>query len=78
MWVDVKGYDGKYQVSSDGRVRSTNYNRTGKTKELKLQLNRYGYYEVTLSKNNIATHYMVGRLVAEHFIPNPHFKPKVN
>ena len=76
-WVDIIGYEGKYQVSNTGKVRSLNYNNTGQIKELKQKLNRYGYYEVKLSKNNITKNYMVGRLVAQAFIPNPSFKPKV-
>lgn len=76
IWKDIIGYNGKYQVSNTGKVRSTNYNNTGKIKELKLKLNKYGYYEVKLSKNNVAKDYMVGRLVAQHFILNLNFKPK--
>lgn len=68
IWKDIKGYENKYQVSNTGKVRSLNYNNTGKTQELKLKLNRYGYYEVTLSKNNKTKHFMVGKLVAEHFL----------
>ena len=77
IWKDILGYEGKYQVSNTGKVRSMNYNNTGKVKELKPKLNRYGYYEVKLSKNNITQNFLVGRLVAEHFIPNNNFKPKV-
>lgn len=77
IWKDIIGYNGKYQVSNTGKVRSTNYNNTGKIQELKLKLNKYGYYEVKLSKNNVAKDYMVSRLVAEAFIPNRNFKPKV-
>lgn len=77
QWVDVIGFDGKYQVSNTGKVRSTNYNNTHTTRELKQKLNKYGYYEVKLSINNITKDFMVGRLVAMHFIPNPMFKPKV-
>lgn len=77
VWKDIIGYNGKYQVSDTGKIRSTNYNNTGKVQELKPKLNRYGYYEVKLSKNNITKNYMVGRLVAQAFIPNPRFKPKV-
>lgn len=77
IWKNIIGYNGKYQVSNTGKIRSTNYNNTNQTKELKLKLNRYGYYEVKLSKNNKTKDYMVGRLVAQHFIPNPYFKTKV-
>ena len=76
-WKDVWGYNGKYQVSNTGKVRSTNYNNTGKTRELKIKVNRYGFCEVKLSKNNVAKDYMVARLVAEAFLPNPMQKPEV-
>lgn len=77
IWKDIIGYNGKYQISNTGKIRSMNYNNTGKIKELKQKLNKYGYYEVKLSKNNKTKDFMVGRLVAEHFISNPYFKPKV-
>lgn len=76
-WRDIIGYEGKYQVSNTGKVRSLNYNNTKKIKELKQKLNRYGFLEVKLSKNNQTQNLMVGRLVAEAFIPNPLFKERV-
>ena len=45
-WKDIKGYDGKYRLSNTGKVESTNYNNTGKPKELKLKRNKYGFNEV--------------------------------
>lgn len=73
---------GKYEVSNTGKVRSLNYNNTGKLKELKLKElklkeNKYGQMEVKLSQNNKAKDYMVARLVATIFIPNPQNKPLV-
>lgn len=77
IWRDIIGYEGKYQVSNTGKVRSLNYNNTHTIKELKQKVNRYGYMEVKLSKNNKTKDYMVGRLVAIHFIPNPNYKEEV-
>lgn len=77
IWKDIVGYNGKYQVSNTGKVRSTNYNNTHQTKELKQKINRFGFMEIRLSKNNIAKSYMVARLVAIHFIPNPYYKEEV-
>lgn len=77
IWVDIQGYEGKYQVSNTGKVRSLSYNNTNEIRELKQKVNRYGYMEVKLSKNNKAKDFMVGRLVAMHFIPNPNFKEEV-
>ena len=77
IWKDIYGYEGKYQVSNTGKVRSLNYNNTGQVKELKQKTNRYGYMEVKLSKNNKTKDFMVGRLVAMHFLPNFNFKEQV-
>ena len=77
IWKDIVGYEGKYQVSNTGKVRSLNYNNTHTIRELKPKVNRYGYLEVKLSKNNKTRDYMVGRLVAIHFIPNPLYNEEV-
>lgn len=74
IWKDIFGYEGKYQVSNTGKVRSLNYNNTHTIRELKPKVNRYGYLEVKLSKNNKTRDFMVGRLVAIHFIANPLYK----
>lgn len=77
IWKDILGYENKYQVSNYGNVRSLNFNNTGKIKLLKKKINRFGFSEVGLSKNNIKKDFMVSRLVAEAFIPNPLFKDVV-
>jgi hypothetical protein len=77
IWKDIKGYEGKYWLSNKGCVRSLNYNNTGKPKNLKIKVNKYGFCEVTLSKNNKRKTFMLARLVAEHFIPNPKNCPLV-
>lgn len=77
IWKDIKGYEGKYQVSNTGKVKSLNYNNTGKEKELKYNIQWTGLASVKLSKNNKGKDFMVARLVAEYFIPNPKNKPQV-
>lgn len=77
IWKDIEGYEGLYQVSNLGRVRSLNYNQTGKVKVLKLY-NKRGYLEVALSKNGGKKFCLVHRLVAQAFIPNPDNFPCVN
>lgn len=62
-----------YQVSDWGRVKSLNYNHTGKPKLMKLTKNKEGYLVVTLHGKQ----YKVHRLVAEAFIPNPENKSEV-
>lgn len=69
-WRDILGYNGKYQVSNLGNVRSLNYNNTGKPRNLKQKLNKYNYLEVKLSKDNKTKDFMVERLVGQAFIPN--------
>ena len=76
IWVDVKGYEGLYQISNIGRVKSYHYDKNGKI--LKLQINEDGYYKVTLNKNKNKKTYSVHRLVAIHFIDNPNNYSEIN
>ena len=82
IWKDIKGYEGRYQVSNLGRVRSLDYTykqsrgyRTKEGKILKPSLKQNGYVRVSLTKG---TKKMIHRLVAETFIPNPENKRTVN
>lgn len=79
-WAPVKGYEGLYEVSIDGEVKSLNYNRTGKERILKPGKDRGGYLLVTLCKDGKEKTHKVHRLVAEAFIPNddPECLPEVN
>lgn len=64
-------YNGLYQVSNFGNVRSLNYNHTGKKKELKKFITKDGYRRVTLfDKNKNKKQFGVHRLVAHMFIEN--------
>ena len=73
IWKDIEGYEGLYQVSNMGRVRSLRRNIILKNK---IESNRYE--RVVLSTNNIPKGYSVHRLVANAFIPNPNNYPIVN
>lgn len=73
-WRPVVGYEGLYEVSSFGRVRSL----IGKGKERKLVKDEKGYLNVVLCKNGIYKGKKAHRLVAEAFIPNPENLPEVN
>ena len=75
IWKDKKDYEGHYQVSNCGRVKSIKF---GKEKILKTNVDKDGYLQVTLCKNNIKKVYKVQRLVAEAFIDNPDNLPQVN
>ena len=77
-WKDIKGYEGIYQISNKGRVKSLNYKRTGKEKILKLSSDTNGYKKITLFKNSKRKTYSIHKLVAEAFLPNPDNLPVVN
>lgn len=86
VWKDIKGYEGLYQISNFGRVKSlerivnTNFGKP------KLQLecyisgfkNTYGYKAYNFMKNGKTKPLLFHRLVAIHFIPNPKNKSQVN
>ena len=78
IWKDIPGYEGLYEVSNTGRVRSLNYNGTGKTKVMKLSTNKLGYKKVGLCKDGKRKVYFIHRLVALAFIPNPNNYPIIN
>lgn len=83
IWKDIEGYEGYYQVSSLGRVKSLtrkdSLNRTRKGKVLKpFDDNNKGYLLVDLVKFGKSKTVKVHRLVANAFIPNPLNKPQVN
>jgi hypothetical protein len=77
IWEDIKNYEGLYQISNLGMVRSLP-RRSTQGGILKLGLNRDGYYHVSLSKNSVRETLKVHRLVAENFVPNPENKSCVN
>lgn len=84
-WKDIEGYEGLYQVSNMGRVKSIKIYVSRKRKDthrikeiiLRTWLNR-GYVYLKLSKNSILKSLKVHRLVAEAFIQNPMNFPDVN
>lgn len=75
IWKNIEGYEGLYQVSNLGRVKSLKF---GKEKILKPVKNTFGYLQVILCKENIQKHLYVHRLVAQAFIPNPLNLPEIN
>jgi len=73
MWKDIRDYEGKYQVNTSGQIKSL---ATGKV--MSPQLGGNGYYKIGLRKDAVKKRLIVHRIVAEHFIDNPHNKPQVN
>lgn len=70
-WRDIQGYEGLYQVSNSGKVRSLNFNKTGESKERKPSHDSDGYLVMTLHKNGVKKMYKVHRLVALAFLKKP-------
>ena len=75
---DIEGYEGLYQVSNLGRVKSLNYRRTGKERILKPGKDGHGYLQVILWKGGKSKTCKVHRLVAEAFLENPQGLPEIN
>ena len=85
-WRSVIGYEGLYEVSNTGRVRSVDRfivdslgnRRFYKGKIISLELSNSGYYFVDLTYKTKRKHFYVHRLVAEAFILNVDGLPAVN
>lgn len=67
IWKDISGYEGMYQVSNFGRVRSLSYKGGTKTIILSLAYTPDGYLRARLRKNNKTYYCLVHRLVWEAF-----------
>jgi hypothetical protein len=88
VWKDIEGYEGLYQVSNLGRIKSLSRNvYWGKTyasfrfeeeKILNYIYSKNGYLRCQLAKDGKKHNYLVHRLVAMAFISNPDNKPEVN
>lgn len=86
IWKPIKDFEGLYEVSSTGKVRGVdrilhyrdNRTKLWKGKELAHSIKNDGYHKVTLMKDGKAYYFMVHRLVAQTFIPNPNNLPQVN
>ncbi|MFD2658588.1 NUMOD4 domain-containing protein [Gracilibacillus thailandensis] len=74
-WVDIKDFEGMYQISNHGRVKSFKRDKNGRVMSSK---DNGHYYQIILCKNGVQKRFSVHRLVAMHFIPNPDDKPQVN
>lgn len=86
IWKPIEGYEGYYQVSTFGNVRSLDRlvldknckSRFIKGVQIKPCVHHKGYLEVHLSKDNEEKIFKVHRLVAQAFIPNPEGLPQIN
>lgn len=89
QWQDIEGFEGLYQVSSTGQVRSVDRmlsymnhgtwcSRIHRGKLLKQDIDEDGYCRINLRKNSKDFRFGVHRLVAAAFIDNPNDLPVVN
>lgn len=92
IWRDVKGFEGLYQVSNLGRIKSldkfTLCGRDFKTNAPSIKkrkakisaqwIDKYGYLKCTLQNNGVIKYTTVHRVVAIAFIDNPLSKPTIN
>lgn len=77
-WKDIDGYEGMYQVSDRGRVKSLNYRCTGSERICRQSITKKGYSVVPLIKDKHKKLHYVHRLVADAFIENENSKPTIN
>lgn len=73
IWKDVRGFEGLYQVSNLGNIKSSYTNKT-----LTPSNNGTGYYYINLRKNKANFRYYAHRLVAQTFLDNPNNYPCIN
>jgi len=82
IWKYIQGYEGIYQASNTGIIRSIDrrdsLGRPFPGRVLNLYKSYNGYYTVYLCKNGKAHKYRVNRIIAQTFIPNPLGYPMVN
>lgn len=78
IWKDIPEYEGLFQISNLGRVKSLNYNHTNKEKILKTRLSKRGYELISLYSNKKLKNHFIHRLVADTFLPNPDNKYSVD
>lgn len=78
IWKDIEGFEGYYQVSNLGNVKSLNYKRSGKAKLLSPKKHNKGYLQIQLNNGNANKTFTIHRLVAQAFISNPDKLPCVN
>ena len=82
IWKDILGFEGIYQISNLGRVKSLGRYSVQKhwidEKILNVFYKKYGYADVSLYLDGKRVHKYVHKLVAEAFLPNPNNLPEVD
>lgn len=88
IWKDLPNYEGIYQISNMGRIKSLSRKRLVNKKRnsfclmpekiMVIKTDKNGYCHVTLCKNNIRKTYWLHRLVLKNFVENPNNLPQIN
>lgn len=71
QWLPIKGYEGLYEVSDHGRIRSLDYRRRGVSQILSTRARLGNYVKIGLHKDGKRRYHRVHRLVAFAFLPQP-------
>lgn len=77
-WRDITGYEGLYQISNYGRVKSLSKYKAKQVIIMKPHKDKCYRYVIKLCKNARAKSFYIHRLVGMYFIPNPDNKPEIN
>lgn len=85
-WKDIKGYEGAYQVSNTGIVRSLDRLVAGRSGRIAVKkgcvingcISKFGYRKMWLSANGKTRYYFLHRIIAAAFIKNKESKPFIN
>lgn len=78
IWKDIDGFEGLYQISNFGNVKSLNYGKRGYAKIIVPKENCNGYLWVILCKNGKKENHLIHRLVGKAFVDNPSGFPIIN
>lgn len=78
IWKPIKDYEGLYEISNFGRVKSYHYHNGTSQRYLHPRKVKDGYLMVALYKNKEHKNYQLHRLVAEHYLPNLYNCTEVN
>lgn len=78
MMENWKSINENYEVSDKGNIRSLNYRGTGQIRIRKQTIGKNGYMRIILSNRGVNKTYLVHRLVALCFVPNPDNLPEID
>ena len=78
IWQDIPNYEGLYQASNTGKIRSVHYRGSNTVKTLCPRKERHGYLSVYLCKNGKKNVKKIHYLIAATFIPNPNEYKEIN